>query len=288
VDHVAPDELVQSMLSSAEKRANLSAKDLLIRSFLAGAILSFATSLAFVVLAQGLSPIASALLFPVGFVILVLLGLELATGNFAILPAGLAGGKITFGKMMRNWGVVYAGNLAGSLFYAILFYAAVTSLNSGSAGTLGDLFKAAAQKKTLGYVAVGLRGWEAAFIKGILCNWMVTLGAVMALISRATIGKIVAMWLPIFTFFAQGFEHSIVNMFVIPIGKMFGAQVSLRQWWWWNQVPVTLGNIVAGSLLTGLALYWTYKPKRTAELVIQTEVSAAAGEPVFEGVTTVG
>src|SRR5215475_4601020 len=274
------------MLSSPRKKANLSTKDLLVRSFLAGAILSFATSLAFVVLAQGLAPIVSALLFPVGFVILVLLGFELATGNFAILPAGMAAGRLTFGKMMRDWGLVYAGNLAGSLFYAILFYAAVTSLNSVPAGTIGDLFKAAAQRKTLGYASVGLHGWEAAFIKGILCNWMVTLGAVMALVSRSTIGKIVAMWLPIFTFFAQGFEHSIVNMFVIPIGKLFGAQVSLRQWWWWNQVPVTLGNIVAGSLLTGLALYWTYKPKKAAELVIQTELSAA-GEPVFERATTV-
>lgn len=286
MDHVAPDELVQSMLSSAEKKANLSLRDLLVRSFLAGAILSYATSLAFVVLAQGLSPIVSALLFPVGFVILVLLGLELATGNFAILPAGFASGKMTFAKMMRNWGVVYAGNLAGSLFYAVLFYGAVTSLNSGSAGTISDLFKAATQKKTLGYAAIGLHGWEAAFIKGILCNWMVTLGAVLALVSRSTVGKIAAMWLPIFTFFAQGFEHSIVNMFVIPTGKMFGAPVSLAQWWWWNQVPVTLGNIVAGSFLTGLALYWTYKPKRTTEIVLQTEVGGAS-EPVFERVTTV-
>src|SRR5262249_23814328 len=133
VDHVAPDELVQSMLSSAEKKANLSTKDLLIRSFLAGAILSFATSLALVVLAQGLSPIVCALLFPVGFVILLLLWLELATGNFAIWRGVLAGGKSRFEKRRRNWGLVYAGNLAGSLSYAILFYAAVTSLNFVSA-----------------------------------------------------------------------------------------------------------------------------------------------------------
>jgi formate/nitrite transporter len=287
VDHVAPDELVQSMLSSAEKKANLSVKDLLIRSFLAGAILSFATSLAVIVLSQGLAPIVSAILFPVGFVMLVLLGLELATGNFAILPAGLAAGKLTFSKLLRNWAWVYAGNLAGSLFYAVLFYAAVTSLSSSPSGNLGDLFKAAAQKKTLGYAALGLRGWETAFIKGILCNWMVTLGAVLALVSRSTVGKIVAMWLPIFTFFAQGFEHSIVNMFVIPTGRMFGAPISLRQWWFWNQLPVTLGNIVAGALLTGLALYWTYKPKKTMEVRIETEISTA-GEPVFERVTTIG
>jgi formate transporter len=287
VDYVAPDELVQSMLSSAEKKAKLSIKDLLIRSFLAGAILSFATSLAFVVSSQGLAPVVSAILFPVGFVILVLLGLELATGNFAILPAGLADGKLTFSKMLRNWAWVYAGNLAGSLFYAILFYAAVTSMNSGPGGNLGDLFKAAAQKKTLGYAALGLRGWEAAFIKGILCNWMVTLGAVLAMVSRSTVGKILAMWLPIFTFFAQGFEHSIVNMFVIPTGKLFGAPISMGQWFLWNQLPVTLGNIFAGALLTGLALYWTYKPKKVTEIRIETEVSTANGA-MLERVTTIG
>jgi formate/nitrite transporter len=287
VDNVAPDELVQSMLSSAEKKANLSVKDLLIRSFLAGAILSFATSLAFVVSSQGLAPVVSAILFPVGFVILVLLGLELATGNFAILPAGLADGRLAVSKMLRNWAWVYAGNLAGSLFYAILFYAAVTSLNSGPVGNLGDLFKAAAQKKTLGYAALGLHGWETAFIKGILCNWMVTLGAVLAMVSRSTVGKILAMWLPIFTFFAQGFEHSIVNMFVVPTGKLFGAPVSIGQWLLWNQLPVTLGNIFAGALLTGLALYWTYKPKKIATIRIETEVSAADGA-VLERVTTIG
>jgi formate/nitrite transporter len=287
VDHVAPDELVQSMLSSAEKKANLSVKDLLIRSFLAGAILSFATSLAFVVSSQGLAPVVSAILFPVGFVMLVLLGLELATGNFAILPAGLADGKLTASKMMRNWAWVYAGNLVGSLFYAVLFYAAVTSLNSGPSGNLGELFKAAAQKKTLGYAALGLHGWETAFIKGILCNWMVTLGAVLAMVSRSTVGKILAMWLPIFTFFAQGFEHSIVNMFVIPTGRLFGAPISMGQWLLWNQLPVTLGNIFAGTLLTGLALYWTYKPKKIATIRIETEVSAADGA-VLERVTTIG
>jgi formate/nitrite transporter len=286
VDYVAPDELVQSMLSSAQKKANLSIKDLLIRSFLAGAILSFATSLVFVVLAQGLTPVVGALLFPVGFVILVLLGLELATGNFAILPAGLAAGSVGLSKMLRNWAWVYAGNLAGSLFYAILFYAAVTNLNSGTSGALGDLFKAAAQKKTLGYAGLGLHGWETAFIKGVLCNWMVTLGAVLALVSRSAVGKILAMWLPIFTFFAQGFEHSIVNMFVIPAGKLFGAQISLRQWWFWNQLPVTLGNIFAGVFLTGLALYWTYKPNKTVELRIETE-NSAVGEPLFERVTSI-
>jgi len=285
MDHVAPQELIQLGLSAAEKKAALPARDLLIRGFLAGALLSYATSLAFVVTAQGMAPIVGAILFPVGFVMLVLLGLELATGNFALLPVGYAAGRLTFGKMLRNWTWVYVGNLAGSLFYALLFYLAVTNFNTGSSGNLGELFKAAAQKKTLGYMALGVRGWESAFIKGVLCNWMVTLGAVLAMVSRSTIGKIVAMWLPILTFFAQGYEHSIVNMFVIPAGKLFGAPVSLKQWWLWNQIPVTLGNIVAGVLLTGLALYLTFQPRKPAAVVVRTERETPS-EPVLGHATT--
>src|SRR4029078_13550473 len=123
------------------------------------------------------------------------------------------------------------------------------------------LLKAAAQAKTLGYMAIGAKGWWTALIKGIICTWMVTIGAVLARASRSTIGKIVSMWLPILTFFAQGFEHSIVNMFVIPAGMMLKAQVSMSQWWLWNQVPVTIGNVVAGAVFTGLPLYLTYKPR---------------------------
>ena len=281
MDYVSPHEVLQAGLAAAEKKASLSARDLLIRSFLAGAILSYATSLAFVVTSQGLPPIVGAILFPVGFVMLVLLGLELATGNFAWLPAGMAAGRVSATNMLRNWALVYAGNLAGSLFYALLFYVAITNANTGGTGNLGELFKAAAQKKTLAYMALGARGWETAFIKGVLCNWMVTLGVVLALASRSTVGKIVAMWLPILTFFAQGFEHSIVNMFVIPTGMLFGAPVSFRQWWLWNQVPVTLGNILSGALLTGLALYFTFKPRKKEELVLLTEPSSPR-EPVLK------
>jgi formate/nitrite transporter len=287
MDYVPPDELLATALGAAVKKGNLSVRDMLIRGFLAGVILSYATSLAFVVTTQGLVPIVGAILFPVGFVILVLLGLELATGNFALLPAGLVAGKVSFAKLARNWFWVYAGNLGGSLFYALLFYLAITNFNTGPSGTVGDLFKAAAQKKTLGYMALGFRGWEAALVKGILCNWMVTLGAVLALASRSTIGKIAAMWLPILTFFAQGYEHSIVNMFVIPAGKFFGAPVSLSQWWLWNQIPVTLGNMVSGVFFTGLALYFTYKPKVTQTVILPVPVQPEVA-PAYEQGTAAG
>lgn len=264
MDHVRPEELLQQALSAAEAKANLSTRDLLTRRFLAGAILAYATSLVFVVLSQGMAPVMGAVLFPVGFVMLELLGLELATGNFALLPAALAAGRVRFPTLLGNWALIYGGNLAGSLFYAFLFYLAASNVNSASGSSLGDVFKVAAQKKTLGYMALGWRGWETAFIKGVLCNWMVTLGAVLALVSRSAIGKIVAMW-------SQGFEHSIVDMFVIPAGRLFEAPVSVG----WNQLPVTLGNTVSGVFLTGLALYVTFKPKEQAAVQIPAPLAGA-------------
>ena len=277
MDYVPPMELAKDAAKAASSKASLSVRDLLIRSFLAGGLLAYATSLVFIVLSQNVVPIVGAILFPVGFVILVLLGLELATGNFALLPMGWAAGEVSLGKMARNLGWVYLGNLAGSLFYGVLFYLAVTNCGSTGIGAIGELMKAAAQKKTLGYMALGLAGWETAFIKGLLCNWMVTLGAVLAMASRSTVGKVVAMWLPIMTFFAHGYEHSIVNMFLIPTGKLFGAPVSLYQWWVWNQIPVTLGNFVSGALLTGLALCATNMPKKAATIQISPRTAETAG-----------
>lgn len=262
MDYVNPKELMCDTVIAAERKASLSASDMLIRGALSGVFLGFATSLAVVVTAQGLPPIVGAILFPVGFVMLVLLGLELATGNFALLPAAVAAGKISCGNLLRNWGWVYVGNFLGSIIYALLFYWAVTSFGATGGGAVGDLLKSAAQKKTLAYMALGSKGWATAFVRGILCNWMVTIGALLAMASRSTIGKVVAMWLPITTFFAQGFEHSIVNMFVVPAGMMFGAPVSIRSWLFWNQLPVTLGNILSGALFTGLAFYATYSQKQ--------------------------
>jgi formate/nitrite transporter FocA (FNT family) len=139
------------------------------------------------------------------------------------------------------------------------------------------LVRQAAQRKTVAYMAMGTKGWMTAVVKGILCNWMVTLGAVLALASRSTIGKVVAMWLPIMTFFAHGYEHSIVNMYVIPAGTLLGAPVSIGKWWLWNQIPVTVGNIVAGVVLTAWVFYATYHAKLPAreETMESSNVGAA-------------
>jgi formate/nitrite transporter len=266
MDYVPPAELMTEAVKAAKRKAALGISDMLVRGALSGAFLGFATSLVFVVQTQGVPPVVGALIFPVGFVMLVLLGLELATGNFAILPAGVAAGEVSVGQMLRNWAWVYLGNLAGSLGYALLFYLALTNFGTNNGGPAGELLRAAAQKKTLAYLAAGGAGWGTAFVRAMLCNWMVTVGALIALASRSTIGKIAAMWLPIFTFFAQGFEHSIVNMFVIPSGMLLHAPVSTGAWLLWNQIPVTLGNILSGALFTGLAFYATYSTKTAPEL----------------------
>src|SRR5881227_1548172 len=258
MDYVVPSEVVSDVLNAAVKKAGLSARDMLIRGALAGVFLGYATSLVFVALSQGLPALVGAIIFPVGFVMLVLLGFELATGNFALLPAALMDQRITRGAMLRNWAWVYIGNLIGSVLYALLFYLAITSFGANNGAALGDQLRQVAERKTLAFAALGMSGWGTAFIKAVLCNWMVTVGTMLAFASRSTIGKIAAMWLPIATFFAHGYEHSIVNMFVVPAGMLLGTPVSVAGWWFWNQIPVTLGNIVAGVLLTGFTLSVSY------------------------------
>ena len=281
MDYVVPTEVVSDALNAAVKKANLSARDMLIRGALAGAFLGYATSLVFVALSQGVPGIVGAIIFPVGFVMLVLLGFELATGNFALLPAAWMDHRISGSAMLRNWIWVYIGNLLGSVLYAVLFYLAISSFGANNGAALGDQLRAAAERKTLAFAALGMGGLGTAFIRAMLCNWMETIGTMLAFASRSTIGKIAAMWIPITVFFAHGYEHSIVNMFVIPAGMLLGAHVSTAQWWIWNQIPVTVGNILAGALFTGAALWYTYARKQetgTQTAEARSRVAVAAGD----------
>ena len=253
------------MILGGTAKANLPVKDLLIRGLLSGGLLGIATTLAFTAALQTGAPIAGALLFPVGFVMIVLLGLELVTGNFALLPVAAADGKINLSQVLGNWFWVFVGNLIGSVLYAGLF-----ALTGPKPEMVEQILKVATAKTT-GYETMGSMGMVTVFVRAVLCNWMVTLGVVMAMTSQSTSGKVLAMWLPILTFFAQGFEHSVVNMFVIPAGMMMGAKVTIGQWWLWNQIPVTLGNIAGGLLFTGMALYPTHR--KAAPVTVAPSVS---------------
>jgi len=252
------------MVESGAVKATLPAKDVLIRAMLAGAYLAFVTTLAFLVAAQTGQFIFGALLFPAGFALIILLGMELLTGNFGVVPLAVFAGRISSTAMLRNWVLVFIGNLVGSLIYAGLFWIAITDCGHTAGGPLADKLRALAVTKTTAYEAFGAGGMVTVFVKAILCNWMVSLGSVVALASTSTIGKIVGSWLPILIFVAQGYEHSVVNMFAIPTGMMLGAPVGFSDWWLWNEIPVTLGNLVGGLVFTGGALYATYYRKPAA------------------------
>ena len=144
------------------------------------------------------------------------------------------------------------------MFYGGLLVIALTMAGQIEPAGVADVSARSPKPKTIGYAHFGAAGMLTVFVKAILCNWMVCFGVVMAMCSTSTIGRIAGAWMPILIFFAQGFEHSVVNMFIIPTGMMMGAKVSFADWWVWNQIPVTLGNLVGGALFTGLALYVTY------------------------------
>lgn len=256
---VSPNQIIESMIQSGETKAILPVRDLIIRGALSGALLGFGTTLAFTAEVQTGMGIVGAVLFPAAFVIIILLGLELVTGSFALIPVAVLGKKATVGQMVKNWFWVIVGHIVGSIIYALLYIIAITQLGHVTNNPVAAKIMAVAETKTLGYKNLGIDGLIVVFVKAILCNWMVTLGAVMAMTTKSVGGKIAAMWLPILLFFAQGFEHAVVNMFVIPAGMILGAHVTLADWWLWNQLPVIAGNVVGGFLFTGLALYLTHR-----------------------------
>ena len=265
MDYVKPVEVAKSMVETGRKKLALPTRDLLIRGILSGAILGVATSLAVNGALTTGQPLVGAVIFPVGLIIIVLLGLELVTGSFALVPLPFVRGEASAGAVVANWGWVFLANLIGGVAYGALIAIALTDMGAIEPAGVAARISAAAEAKTTGYAAFGFAGLVTVFVKGILCNWMVCLAVVLAMSTTSTIGKIAAAWMPVFIFFAQGFEHSVVNMFVIPTGMLLGAKVSLFDWWFWNQIPVTLGNLVGGAVFTGLALYLTHKPRAVAK-----------------------
>jgi len=264
MDYVRPADVAKAMVETGSRKLTLSISDLLIRGMLSGAILGVATSLAFNASFTTGQPLVGALIFPVGLVMIVLLGLELITGSFALVPLPWLRGEATASAVIANWGWVFLGNLIGSVAYGALLAIALTDMGAIAPAGVAARLIAAAEAKTTGYEAFGFAGMVTVFVKAMLCNWMVCLAVVLAMSTTSTVGKIATAWMPILIFFAQGFEHSVVNMFIIPTGMMMGAKVTVAQWWLWNQIPVTLGNFVGGFVFTGLAIYMTYQPVRVA------------------------
>jgi formate/nitrite transporter FocA (FNT family) len=173
---------------------------------------------------------------------------------------------VTVGGVLRNWGLVFVGNFAGALTVAVLMAITFTYGFSVEPNAVGKAIGVIGEKRTLGYAEYGAAGMLTLFVRGMLCNWMVSTGVVGAMISTTVGGKVIAMWMPIMVFFYMTFEHSVVNMFLFPSGLLLGGNFSLMDYLIWNEIPTVLGNLVGGLSFTGLTLYATHiktAPKRS-------------------------
>jgi formate transporter len=283
MDYVKPQGVVDSMLAGGIYKLNVPPRHLILRGMLAGAYLGIGTSMAVTAAVETGYWIVGSLLFPFGLALAILLGAEIITGSFALLPCAAAAGKENAGicQVLVNWGFVFLGNLLGSTLYAVLFAIAITTGGDAPINAIGTKLIAIAEAKTNYYASHGSAGLLAVFTKGILCNWMVSLAVVAAFMSTSFSGKMIAIWGPTLLFFSQGFEHAVVNMFLIPLGMLLGANISVSTWWLWNQIPVTLGNLVGGMLFTGLAIYTTHR-MTTPAAVEAAPASAVQASPRTE------
>ena len=267
MSYLEPNEFVSKMVDQGESKVYMSAKDTLIRAFMAGAILALAAAFAITVATKTGSPLVGAILFPVGFIMLYLMKFDLLTGVFTLVPLALIDKRpgVTVGGVMRNWSLVFVGNFAGAFTVAVFMAIIFTFGFSTEPNAVGKAIGHIGEGRTVGYAAHGAAGMLTLFIRGVLCNWMVSTGVVAAMMSTSVSGKVIGMWMPIMLFFYMGFEHSIVNMFLFPSGLMLGGNFSIYDYMVWNEIPTVLGNLVGGLTFVGLTLYSTHvrtAPKR--------------------------
>ena len=268
--YLMPSEFATKMIDAGESKIFMSTRDTVIRAYMAGAILALAAVFAIAVTVQTGVPIIGAILFPVGFCMLYLLGFDLLTGVFVLSPLALIDKRpgVTISGVLRNWGLVFLGNFAGAFTVAVLMSIVYTYGFSIEPNAVGKKIAAIGHARTVGYAQFGAAGMLTLFIRGMLCNWMVSTGVVGAMISTTVSGKVIAMWMPIMLFFAMSFEHSVVNMFLFPSGLIMGGNYSIMDYLIWNEIPTVLGNLVGGMAFTGLTIYATHvKTKPTRNFV---------------------
>ncbi len=254
---IPPAEMGAALAADAAAKAKFGTLHLMIRGFLCTPFLAYGATVVFAMVTAGIPLGAAGLIFPAGYVTLSFLGLEMATGSFATMAIGMYAGSVTPYELARNWTLTLAGNLLGGIFFAWLLWFSFTYGGTTAPTPLLTTIAHIAEHK-VEYAKYGGHGWLAAVGMGLLCNWLVSLGSVMSKSTRSTVGRLLLMWIPIAMFFALGFEHTVVNMWLIPTGILSGANVSVYDWWVWNQIPVTLGNILGAMVMNGTLWYWTH------------------------------
>jgi len=264
---LSPGGIANAMIAIGKAKANLSISRMLLLGILAGAFIGFGSELATMTtydmpkyLGVGFTKLIFGSVFSVGLMLVIIAGAELFTGNNLILIKVLnRDGDL--GKMFKSWFWVYIANFTGSLLLVWIMYA------SGLWKT-GD-FAVGAKALAIANGKVNLGWWEA-FTRGIGCNWLVCLAVWMSVAAKDIIGKIFGIYFPVMAFVASGFEHCVANMYFIPMGLLLkgnativaaaGLTGKLANLTWGgffvnNLIPVTLGNIVGGSLCVA-TVYW--------------------------------
>jgi formate transporter len=262
----SPKEIVSQVRQTAGAKAGTSTSSLAMLSILGGAYVAFGGLLA-VVVGGGMPEMAAAnpglqkflfgSVFPIGLILVILAGAELFTSSCAVMTVGVMTKERRLKELLKVWGVGYLFNFVGSLLVVLLI------------GELSGILNTEPWKTTtiaIGEAKVAQPFWQI-FAKGIGANWLVCLAAWLAFAAKDTFGKILGIWFPVMTFVALGFEHSIANMFFIPMAMNLGADISWLEFFWKNLLPATLGNIVGGSLMVGLPYWYCYGRENKVEEV---------------------
>ncbi len=264
VDALPPAEIAQRAAAMGVRKANMSVITTLIQAVIAGGFISVGALFATIAvtstdpLPYGVGRLLFGLVFSLGLILVVLAGAELFTGNILIVIAW-ASRKVSLRALIRNWTLVYIGNLIGSLVTAALvFMGEQYTFGGGAVGHTA--LNIATSKVQLGFVQ--------ALALGILCNALVCIAVWLTLGAHTTTDKILAILFPITAFVAAGFEHSVANMYFIPIGLLiktfdpaFAASTGINldpltlSGFIQNMIPVTIGNIIGGMVMVG-AVYW--------------------------------
>jgi len=278
MSYIEPAQFATKMVDAGEAKIFMSTKDTLIRAYMAGAILALAAAFAVSIAVNTGQFLVGALLFPVGFCTLYLLGFDLLTGVFTLCPLALIDRRpgVTVGGILRNWGLVFVGNFGGAFTVAIFMAIIFTTGFSEAPNAIGQKIGVIGESRTVGYAEAGASGMLTLFIRAVMCNWMVSTGVVAAMMSNSVSGKIMAMWMPILIFFYLGFEHSIVNMFLFPSGLLLGGNFTWMDYIFWNELPTVIGNLVGGLTFVGAMIYSTHyktSPSRRAPDAARVEVN---------------
>ena len=261
-DAYAPSEVARRVETIGVAKAQMPLLPLAMLGVLAGAFIGLGSMLFVIVKADAslgfaASQIAGGLVFSLGLLLVVVAGAELFTGN-NLLAMAWADGKIGSGQVLRNWVVVCAANFAGAVGLALLVYlSGHTGMGSGAIGRA--VVKIAVSKQAL--------PWQEAFFRGVLCNVLVCMAVWMAMAGRSVVDKAVAVIFPISAFVAGGFEHSIANMYLMPLamlvqsgtGLPIGEAAVTFGGMGVNLAVVIAGNLVGGSVLVALAYHVIYR-----------------------------